>query len=154
MGKKKGKRALQRRAAQSKGRRAAGVYIAPDEPRVTMIVLEDQGDVVAARQWFLDRETGLLVHCRCGNDECPFMHQEIMPAPPGEIESQLGQEIRNFARELGVPGCRISYGTGDPDNPESLPQLTLGPQWRDPETVGLARAAWLAREGIRRRMEG
>lgn len=129
-------------AASRPGRRL-GVYINPEVPRVTALVMDEEGEVLASREWLLHEEIGILVHCSCGDEECPLQHQEIMPAPPGQIESQLRSEVESFARQFGI--SEIYYGTGDPNQPSPLPALALGGKWLDEGTVSLARAAWLAR---------
>jgi len=127
--------------------RSAGVYINPDVPRVTAVIGAGAEELLAARVWELDPKVGLLVHCFCGQEDCPLRHQEIMPARPEQISDQIEGEIRRFCEEFGVATDNIHYGTGAPDNPTPLPGLVLSGKWLDARTVGLARAAWLVRAG-------
>jgi len=133
--------------------RTAGVYVNPDVPRVTAMIWDEAGKPLATRTWDLDPEIGLLVHCFCGEDDCPLRHQEIMPAPPGEISAQIEGEVRRFCEEFGVKAAQIHYGTGNPDEPTPLPRLVLRGKWEDIQTIVVARASCLVRAALRERSE-
>lgn len=126
-----------------KTKRMLAVCVNPRIPRVTALVANERGEGLASREWLLDESVGLLVHCSCGQEECRLRHQEIMPAPPGEIETQLECELEKFAKEFEC--SKIVFGIGYPNCPDILLTLILAGSWLDEKAIGLARASWLAR---------
>ncbi|MFQ6014239.1 MAG: hypothetical protein ACE5NP_02200 [Anaerolineae bacterium] len=123
--------------------RMISVYINPEEPRVTALVLTDEKQELALRAWELVDE-GIAVACECEKPDCPKNNLLLKPEVPEAIELQIQEEIEALRGEYRVPTPRVGFGTKVEGVHTVLPHFQLGGKWKDETAVRRARAAFLA----------
>lgn len=119
------------------------VYINPEEPRVTGLVLDANDNQVALRTWELF-EDGIGVTCECEQEDCEADSILMKPELPHNIENQLVEEIEKFRQEYRVHPSQVAYGTKVHGAHELMPRFELGGRWKDEQVIRSTRAAFLA----------
>ncbi len=119
------------------------VFINPEEPRVTVLILDAQNNQIALRTWELF-EDGIGVACECEKEDCEADGLLIKPELPHNIENQLREEIEKFRQEYRVHPSQVGYGTKVHGKHTLLPRFELGGRWKDEQAIRVARAAFLA----------
>lgn len=119
------------------------VFINPEEPRVTGLILDANDNKIALRTWELF-EDGIGVACECEKEDCEADGLLIKPELPHNIENQLLEEIEKLRQEYRVPPSQVGYGTKVHGEHRLLPRFELGGSWKDEEAIRVARAAFLA----------
>lgn len=118
------------------------VFINPEEPRVTALILDAQDNQIALRTWELS-EDGIGVACKCEKEDGEADGLLIKPELPHNIENQLHEEIEKFRQEYRVHPSQIGYGTKVQGKHTLVPRLELGGRWKDETAIHSARARFL-----------
>ena len=86
------------------------VYINPEEPRVTGLVMDTNRNQIALRAWELF-DDGIGVTCECEKEDCEADGILMKPELPHNTENQLLEEIERFRQEYRVRPSSVGYGT-------------------------------------------
>jgi hypothetical protein len=119
------------------------VYINPEEPRVTALIVDVNDNQIAVRTWELF-EDGIGVTCECEKENCEADALLMRPELPHNIENQLLEELEKFRQEYRVHPSQVGYGTKRDGVHELLPRFRLEGRWKDENVIGATRARFLA----------
>lgn len=106
------------------------VYVEPDAPVVTAVVLTKGAKEVAVRSW--ERiDQGIVVTCLCEKGyECPADARVLQPTDIASIETQIKTQIEALRREYGVSTRRVLYYALVHGAARQVPRLTLSGEWK------------------------
>jgi hypothetical protein len=124
--------AKRRQAATPKTPQAAKieVYVDPDEPLVTAVVLSSGNTEIAARTW--ERiDKGIAVWCDCEKGwRCPANRRLLELDPTIEVDLQVWRQIGALRGEYGVSPKKVSIYNIIRGYARPVPRLVLRGRWK------------------------
>ena len=116
------------------------VYIEPRAPVVNGFVLTKGQKQIAVRSWELTDE-GIVVTCQCEKGwYCRVNGTLLEPADVSGIEAQIEEQIEYLRREYGISARRVFRHAVVRGASRQVTRLVLRGEWRDEETLAVARA--------------
>jgi hypothetical protein len=125
--------AKRRQAAAPKPPKAAKieVYVNPEEPLVSAIVLSAGNTEIAARIWERTDE-GVAVWCDCEKGwRCPANRRLLELDPAGEVDLQMWRQIGALRGEYDVPPKKVNIYNIIRGYAHPVPRLILRGRWKE-----------------------
>jgi hypothetical protein len=106
------------------------VFVEPDKPVVTAIVLTKEAKRVAVRSWELTQD-GVLISCRCEKGGLCMADGVMLDAALGAgIEAQLRAEIARLRQEYQLSARQVAYYRMVEGARRQVPRLELTDKWK------------------------
>jgi hypothetical protein len=125
--------AQRREAAASKGPKAAKieVYVDPDEPLVTAVVLTSGKTEIAVRTWERVDE-GIAVWCDCEKGwRCPADRRLLRRDPAVDVDLQVWRQVGALRGEYDVPPKKVTIYNIIRGYAHPVPRLVLRGRWKE-----------------------